>query len=126
MKRILSIDPGHTTGIAVYDKDGQLEFSMAAPAKTIQIAGFFLDLVGFCRPEIILIEDLPKNYVDALTQQVWSHIAARVTVLKPKVKIVQIKPAQWKGFAERVEIPGQHARDAATMAKWWIEKEELK
>lgn len=124
MNRILSIDPGHTTGIAVYDENGVLELSMAIPAATIRKGGAFLSLIEFTVPKIALVEALPVNYVDNVTNEIWNRIVGTLQLYKPKLQVITIKPSQWKRFVERVEIPGQHARDAATMALWWIENRE--
>jgi len=49
---------------------------------------------------------------------IHSHITQWFNIASYPVEM--IKPVQWKGLIGRVEIPGQHARDAATMASWWL------
>lgn len=92
---------------------------MAIPYKTIYQLGFLGKLIhGLAKPDIILMEDIPSNYVDQITSGLWHYLFGWLDVSEYKVCI--IKPSQWKGLVKRVEIPGQHARDAATMARWFI------
>lgn len=120
MMRVLSLDPGITTGVAVYNDQARLKFSMAVPAEEILKNGFLNKLVSLSQPEVVLIEDIPTRapHPDqaALHQELcrWFRVAG--------FQVENIQPSQWKGLVKRVEIPGEHARDAATMAKWWIEK----
>lgn len=117
--RILSIDPGITTGVAASTENG-LEFSMTIRREKILGNGFLNKLVAMSKPEVVLIEGVP-------------HFAPDIEQLKLKEELVrwfsvagfavyEIQPSQWKGLVHRVEIPGTHARDAATMARWYIEK----
>lgn len=119
MPRILSIDPGHSTGIAVFDEQGDLQFSMTVKKDFIYKNGFLNDLVRMAKPEIVLIEDLPsyKN-VDRETERLLVHCLQWFNIAGFSTH--PIRPAQWKNLVDRVEIPGQHARDAATMAKWYM------
>lgn len=116
--RVLSIDPGFTTGIAVFDTDGHLECSMGVTLKGLHRNGFFNHLISISKPDITLIEALPMNNVTPDMSAIHSHITQWFKIAGYEVE--SIRPAQWKGLAKRVEIPGQHARDAATMAKWWF------
>jgi len=122
MSRILSLDPGHTVGVAALDDSGELYFSMAVPKDTIYRNGFLNKLVAMAKPDVVLIENLPKSMVDVETNKVWNHFCHWFKIAG--FQIVHINPGQWKGLAKRVEIPGQHARDAATMAKWWLESQK--
>lgn len=121
--RILSLDPGITTGIAVYNDDGNLECSMAVTLKGLYRNGFFSYLISISKPDITLVESLPTNHVDPDTLRVYSYITQWLNIASYPFET--IKPAQWKGLVARVEIPGQHARDAATMAKWWLVQKKL-
>lgn len=122
MIRILSIDPGHTTGVAVYDEDGILELSTAIPYKTIYKVGFLRDLLHLVQPKIVLLEGIPQSHVDITTSDLWYYLKAWLASFN--YEVIHIQPSQWKGFVKRVEIPGQHARDAASMAKWFLENKE--
>lgn len=119
---VLSIDPGITTGIAVYDEDGDL-MSITASKDKILKNGFLNKLVAISHPNVVIIEDLPKSNVHQETQELHSYLHQWFRVAG--YETVRIKPGQWKGLAKRVEIPGQHARDAATMAKWWMGSQKV-
>lgn len=112
------MDPGVITGIAVYGEDGELESSMAVNYKTFYKNGFFTSLVSMTHPDVVLVEDIPQNNVHRETLELYTYIMHWFKIAG--FKTASIKPSQWKGLVERVEIPGQHARDAATMAKWWL------
>lgn len=120
--RVLSIDPGFTTGIAIYDEEGNLESSMAVTLRGLHRNGFFGHLVSHAKPDVVLIEALPTNNVSSDMMAIHSHITQWFKIAGYVVEL--IRPAQWKGLATRVEIPGQHARDAATMAAWWIKNND--
>lgn len=122
--RVLSIDPGMTTGIAVFDTDGNLECSMAVTLKGLHRMGFFQKLLSIAKPDITLIEELPLNNVEQDMRAIHSHITQWFVISSSPYE--SVKPAQWKGLVQRVEIPGQHARDAATMAKWWLAQKGVK
>lgn len=122
--RVLSIDPGITTGISIYNDDGELECSLTVTAKGLQRSGFFNQIVSFAKQDITLIEALPTNHVTPEMLAIHSYIKQWFVIASYPIE--EIKPAQWKGLAARVEIPGQHARDAATMAKWWLHRENNK
>lgn len=119
--RVLSIDPGYTTGIAVYGSDSELEASMAVTRRGLFKNGFLNHLVSIAKPDVVLIEALPQNLVSSEMQKIHGYITTWFTVAG--MTPISIRPSQWKGLVERVEIPGVHARDAATMAKWWVLKE---
>lgn len=118
--RLLAIDPGHTTGIAIYE-DKSLEITMTVPyLGSFQDKNFFKCLYMLARPDTVLIEDIPRVKVDPKTVEIKFQYQNWFTVVGG-CDIVLIQPAKWKGFTDRVEIPGQHARDAATMGKWYLE-----
>ena len=116
--RVLSLDPGFTTGVAVYDSEGNLECSMAVTRRGLHRRGFFGVLVSMAQPDIVLIEALPQNNVTSDMMAIHSYITQWFKIAGYTVETIQ--PVQWKNLTGRVEIPGQHARDAATMAKWWL------
>lgn len=116
--QILSIDPGITTGIAI-SSDTYLEISMTVRHEKVLSNGFLNKLVSMAKPDVVLIEDIPAfmphpDMVKLKTELVrWFRVAG--------FDVREIKPSQWKKLTTRVEIPGVHARDAATMSKWWVE-----
>jgi hypothetical protein len=122
MKRVLSFDPGHTTGIACYGEEGELEFATTVESEPMAARYFLSSLVRMAQPDIVLVEEIPLQRRDAITTANYYYLTHWFSVAGYDVET--ILPGQWKGMTKRVEIPGQHARDAATMAKWWIEKEE--
>lgn len=116
---VLSIDPGITTGIALSTEFG-LEISMTVRKEKILGNGFLTKLIAMTRPDVVLIEGVPNFSPNpeqvALEKELvrWFSVAG--------FSVYEVQPSQWKGFVSRVEIPGQHARDAATMGRWWIER----
>lgn len=123
MQRVLSIDPGHTTGIAAFDEAGTLKFSMTVSKESVYENGFMESLTKMAKPDIVLIECLPSQVVDKQTQLIWFHFNQWYRVAG--YTVLDILPAQWKGLVARVEIPGQHARDAATMGRWYLRAKGL-
>jgi hypothetical protein len=124
MRRILAIDPGITTGIAVYDENGELVISLTCSKDALYRNGILNNLVSMSQPEVVLLEDIPTQHADRQTERL--HTVLENWFRTAGFNVVNIKPSQWKGLVERVEIPGQHARDAASMARWFIEKERAK
>lgn len=124
MSRILSIDPGITTGIAIYDEHGVLEASITASKDKIMSNGFLNKLVAISHPSVVILESLPRNNIHQETAELHSHLSRWFRVAG--YEIAHIKPSQWKGLAKRVEIPGQHARDAATMGRWYLESQVIR
>lgn len=124
MNKILSIDPGHTTGIAAFDEAGNLNFAMTVPKEFIYRKGFMESLTKLAKPDVVLVEKTPDRMADHLTEHIWVYF--RMWYKVAGYDVVDISPSQWKGLVERVEIPGQHARDAASMAKWYMRAREGK
>lgn len=116
--RILSLDPGLTTGVAIY-VDGELESSMTVTFKGIYRGGFLNILVSLAKPDVVLIEDVPQQMAHREVAELHAFLMRWFQVAAYDVR--SVKPAQWKKLVKRVEIPGQHARDAATMALWWLQ-----
>jgi hypothetical protein len=121
VKKFLSIDPGETTGVAAYE-GSDLSFTMTLSSRKLLSNGFLNKLLSMATPEVILIEDVPKFKPDPhqliLVAELvrWFRVAG--------FEVVTIQPSQWKNFVSRVEIPGQHARDAASMGRWFISQSE--
>lgn len=118
--KILSIDPGYTTGIAVLE-DGELESSITVTRKGLYRNGFFNHLVSLSKPDVVVIEALPQNLVSSEMRTLHGFVTNWFKVAGYDVHLVN--PGQWKGMVTRVEIPGQHARDAATMGRWWVQSQ---
>lgn len=122
--RVLSIDPGFTTGIAIFNDSSELECAMSVTLKGLYRGGFFNHLVSISRPDITLIEALPTQHIAPEMLEIHGRILQWFTIAGYPTE--QIRPAQWKKLVARVEIPGQHARDAATMAMWWAKANAVK
>lgn len=125
MRRVLSIDPGLTTGIAIYDENGKLEAAVTASKDTIYVDGWLNKLVALAQPEVVLIEAIPiSQLVEIDMIDLYAYL--KEWLKRTDLEIEIITPSQWKKLIERVEIPGQHARDAATMGAWWIKREKIR
>lgn len=120
--RILAFDPGLTTGIAVYGEDGTLELSITATKARVLKNGFLNKLVAMASPDKVLIEALPTQKANQEVVDLFAVLSRWFRVAGFDTEI--ITPGQWKGMVQRVEIPGVHARDAATMAAWYYLKEK--
>jgi hypothetical protein len=119
--RVLSVDPGHSTGIAVFVR-GEYVLSLNISDSAWNDPDLLTGLVRLVKPDVVLLEGIPTKQVDEKTAARFYELERWFTVVGYKVHVIQ--PSEWKGLTKRVEIPGQHARDAATMAAWWIEKEK--
>jgi hypothetical protein len=115
--RVLAFDPGFTTGIAVYNESGELELTITVTKEKVLRNGFLNKLVAISTPDKVLIEGLPTQKVNQDIADLFSTLKRWFTVAGYDTEI--ILPGQWKGMVRRVEIPGNHARDAATMAAWY-------
>lgn len=119
--RVLSIDPGHTTGVAIFE-GGAYRLSLIIDDTGWNNTELLTSLVGLARPDVVLLEGLPTKQVDGKTAARFHTLRSWFTVAGYTVHIIQ--PSEWKGLTKRVEIPGQHARDAATMGQWWLERKK--
>lgn len=117
--RVLSIDPGHTSGVACYSGT-VLEWSMTVDLKTWYTMGFVNRLEMLARQDVVLLEAVPTKYADPKTSTLFTMLHHHFTAAATELVVIQ--PGAWKGLVERATIPGQHARDAATMAMWYILK----
>lgn len=118
--RILSFDPGYTTGIAIYGDDEKEPFDafLTVTRTGLFRKGFLNHIISLAKPDVVLVEALPTNLVNSEMLRIHSYITHWFVTAGYSVEI--IKPSEWKKWAARVEVPGQHARDAATMAAWWV------
>lgn len=120
--RILSIDPGHSTGIAVFNAQGEYEFSMHITDEAWNGGNFILKLVALAKPDMVLLEGIPSRQQDPKTVERFTELKQWLKVAGYPFRV--ILPGQWKGLTDGPKIPGQHARDAAKMAMWWMGGEE--
>ena len=120
--RVLSIDPGHSTGVAVFNEAGEYELSINISDGAWNNGYLLNQLVALARPEIVLIEGIPSKVVDEKTAARFYNLERWFTVAGYKVYVV--KPSEWKGLVQKSDIPSQHARDAARMGQWWMGGEE--
>jgi len=120
--RVLSIDPGSWTGIAVLTD--AVELTMTVQHEKIYGNGFLNHLVLISKPDVVIIEDYPLGQPNLNQVALVNHIESWFKTAGYRVE--KIQPVRWKNLIARVEIPGVHARDAATMASWWIENEARK
>lgn len=121
MKKFLAIDPGETTGIAAYEND-ELTFSLIVSDQKLLSNGFLNKVLSLSEPEIILLEGVPLIRSDPRQLILFAELSRWFRVAG--YEVIKIQPVQWKNFTGRVKISGQHARDAATMGKWWIENRD--
>lgn len=117
MKKFISIDPGQMTGIAAYEGK-ELNFTLTVSSRKLLSNGFLNGLILLSKPEIVLIEDVPKLKPDPHQLVLVAELIRWFRVAGYQVEMIQ--PSQWKNFVKRVEIPGQHARDAATMGAYYL------
>lgn len=120
--RILSIDPGHSTGVAVYNARGEYEFSMHLSEEAWNGGDFILKLVALAKPDMVLLEGIPGGRPDQKTVERFYLLKQWLTVAGYPFRV--ILPGQWKGLTDGPKIPGQHAKDAAKMAMWWMGGDE--
>jgi hypothetical protein len=122
---VLAIDPGHTTGVAILDETGCLEVAMTVTSHKLFLDSKWLyrcyDLahMGIERP-VVVIERPPQKEVDAITTAIYQHLVHWFD--SRDITLHQVMPGSWKGLTQRIAVPGQHARDAATMGRWFIEQ----
>ena len=115
--RILSIDPGDTTGIAFF-LYGELRFSMTLNPGTVASRNFLRSLYLMTSPEIVIIEQIPPITHHASEQSVVFHETLK-WFENVGCKVIVINPGQWKGLVKRTKITSTHSRDAADMAEWY-------
>jgi len=121
--RVLSFDPGHQTGVAIFNAKGEWELGL-----TIGSNGWstrtFQHITALARPDVVLVEDLPVYRRDSVTSGIFQDIMHWYKVAGYPVET--INPGQWKGMVKRVVISGTHQMDAAAMALWYVNSRRVK
>lgn len=115
--RLIAFDPGHITGVAVFDKDGIWRMGLTVPTVGLT-PHFFRHLSGIAQPDVIVIESPPLFSRDPETDNNRFTIEHYFKVAGYQIEYVS--PGQWKGMVEKENISGQHQVDAATMGRWWL------
>lgn len=121
MKKYLSFDPGFITGIALSNTH-DVEITMTVTREMVLSNGFLSKLVAMTKPDVVLVEGIPAFMPHPAIVELKAEIVRWFRIAGYEVH--EIQPSQWKGFVKRVVIPGQHARDAASMCRWWVENNE--
>jgi hypothetical protein len=118
-KRILSFDPGSTTGIS-YLENGNFRFGLIAVPAMFGSEDFLASLAKICKPTTILIEEPPRGGFPSKDQTfVVETISRWYSVAGFNVHVIM--PAQWKKLVESSGIDANsHIRDATDMAKWYF------
>lgn len=120
--RILSIDPGLTTGIALID-DGLFIFGMLAIEDMIMSTDFFNQLAKMSTPDVVIVEKPPQ----AARFNTHTHQEIYIRTLRwfrtADYRVVTINPGQWKHLIVRSKADSVHIRDATDMARWFYGKE---
>ena len=115
--RILAVDPGHTTGIALLQEDSVLLAMLVS--KEIVDTFFAQELYERWKPEIVAIERTPQHSdVDQLTVAIEMTFWLVAEGLRIPVK--RISPGTWKpvmGKLTRAKI-GDHLRDAIDLGRY--------
>jgi len=115
--RILSIDPGESTGIA-YIEDGEFVWGMVAEPKAFDSEIFVLSLTTMTKPTTIVLEAPPTKttFYNADQYRIYEQLLRFYQ--NAGFRTVTMNPGRWKGFMERTDIKSTHARDAADMGKF--------
>lgn len=115
--RILSFDPGHSTGVACIDETGEWRFGMTVDIQGLEGKDFFRYLTGMARPDVVVVEEPPKFARDDIMLRAYGLIKQYFTTAGYPVETVN--PGQWKGMVTRDKISGAHQNDAAGMGQWY-------
>lgn len=118
--RILSFDPGETTGIAFLN-EGNLVWGMAAYASAFQKESFIMCLTKMVKPTGIILESMPSNGFPN-QDQTFVHNFVLTWYQKAGYQIALIKPGFWKGLVPRTKMDSVDIKDAADMALWFFRK----
>lgn len=116
--KILSIDPGQSTGICIYDStDEHIELDTLTPLETEELLSD-----NTLRPDVIIIETSPIH--GAVRQYV---LVQRLCILAGSrcEKLVTVTPGLWKPLAKARNWANHcaldnHQRDAYFMLKWYM------
>lgn len=119
--RLLSFDPGITTGIS-FLVGGEFVLGLAVTRLALEMTSFLPSLIRMCKPDAVLIEKPPPGarFHQEAHQQVYQLLLHKFSTAGYKVHIIM--PAQWKSMISRSKIDSVHIRDATTMALWFYQK----
>lgn len=123
MPRILSFDPGHLTGIAYLDRDGEFRWGMTVTAEEVKGRDFFRGLTMLAKPDLIVMEEPPHFARDGKTLEVYHLVRNWFQVAG--LEVVTINPGQWKGMGQPLKISGLHQQDATNLARWFRRHRQL-
>lgn len=114
--RILSIDPGESTGIA-FIEDGEFVWGMVAEAKSFDNEIFILSLTTMTKPTTIVLESPPTKttFYNADQYRIYEQLLRFYQ--NAGFRTVTMNPGQWKKIMERTLVDSTHIRDAADMGK---------
>lgn len=119
--RVVSFDPGHTTGVAVFDEDGAWVMGLTVGSPVLGDR-LFQGIVKMARPDAIIVESPPQFSRDPQTDS--NYHAIKEWFLRAGFTVYEVNPGQWKGMVAPEKISGQHQIDAATMGNWWLRSTE--
>lgn len=120
--RLLSFDPGTTTGIS-FLSGGDFVFGMAATYDLFKNKDFMSSLTRITQPTVVLIERPPDmhNNVNSVQMRIYHHVLSWYQFAG--YNVVEINPGQWKKLVERSRVDSVHIRDATDIAVWYYRKE---
>lgn len=120
-RRILSFDPGVTTGISFLE-NGNMRFAMIAIPATFGSSDFLRALNLACKPTVVIIEEPPNGGFPSKDQDfVFETLNRFYNVAGYDVR--RVLPAFWKNLVQPSKIEANsHIRDATDMAKWFFNK----
>jgi len=116
ISRILTFDPGESTGIS-FVQDGEFVWGMVCRPEAFDKEDFIFALTKMTKPTTIVIESPPNSTL--FFNQDQFHIYATLCHCYETAgyNVVKMGPGRWKSLTTRTKIDSGHARDAADMAK---------
>jgi hypothetical protein len=114
--RILSFDPGETTGIS-FILDGDFVWGMVSKPMFFGRNSFLQGLIVMSQPNLVIIEKPPlvPKFPNKDQMTVYNRLEKFFSIAG--FKVLTPNPGQWKGLVERTDISCTHIKDAADMAK---------
>lgn len=116
--KFVCIDPGHATGIAVYN-NRELVWVSTVQSSILTSREIELFYTVF-EPEAVFLESVPIQNTDKLTQELYYRFLV-IAQLKG-IRISSIPPGTWKPFTGQRKLQfGEHAEDAAKLGLYVLE-----
>lgn len=119
--RILSFDPGFTTGIS-FLLDGKFIFGMAVDSAVFDRLESQINLLEnltyMANPTVVVIELPPTRGKFNMERHYEIYNSICKWYGKEGIYIAAINPGQWKKLVKRSQIDSGHIRDATDMATW--------